>query len=156
MSQAILSLSLVGICTALCEMLLPKGQGEGTKGALRLLLSLAVLLILLRPFIGFLQSEATLDLGAVIEATAADAKAYETIFESTVARQGEADFKKRLYDLLEAEFGITSQQAEIALSFDKNGEPVLLKIYLAGTVQQDPHALAVMLQARLGMETEVW
>ena len=156
MNQTVFSLSLVGIASALCEMLLPKGQGEGARGALRLLLSFAVLLLILRPFTGFFAADATVDLSAVLVATAADATVYEEILVGTVQGQGEADFKALLYEWLEAEYGIAPSEAEIRLSFTEGGELTLVKIYLSGhALLQDPHALAAALQAKLGVETEV-
>ena len=156
MNQTVLSLSLVGISAALCEMLLPKGQGEGAKGALRLLLSLTVLLNLLRPFTGFLKADATVDLGDLFNGAAADTAVYEEIFEAAVRKQGEADFRALLYEMLEAEYGIAAKEAEIRLLLDENGAPLLVKIYLSGSaLLQDPHVLAAALQARLGIETEV-
>lgn len=156
MNQTLLSLSLVGICAALCELLLPRGQGEGTKKALRVLVSLAVLLIILRPFLGFLQADTAFDLGAMFDTEAADTAAYEEIFEKTVTAQGEADFKAGVLALLESEYGIAAQDAEIKLYFDESGALSLVKIYLSGTaLLQNPHELGEALTARLGCKTEV-
>ncbi|MBE6605162.1 MAG: hypothetical protein E7639_05615 [Ruminococcaceae bacterium] len=156
MNQTVLSLSLVGICAALCELLLPKGQGEGTKRALRALVSLAVLLIVLRPFVGFLQADPAFDLGAMLDTEAADSATYEEIFKKTVTAQGEADFKAGVLMLLENEYGIAAQDAEVRLCFDEDGALSLVKIYLSGkALLQDPHELGEALTARLGCKTEV-
>lgn len=156
MNQTIAALSLVGICAALCELLLPQGQAQGTKRALRVLVSLAVLLIILRPFLGFLRSDATLDLGVMSAPEAAEREAYEEIFESTVAVHMEADFKAQLIALLEEEYGIAAHDVAVHLSFDAVGELCQISIYLSGAaLLQDPHALAAALTARLGYQTEV-
>ncbi|MBE6580381.1 MAG: hypothetical protein E7650_02065 [Ruminococcaceae bacterium] len=156
MNQTVLSLALVGICAALCEHLLPKGQGEGMQRALRLLVSLAVVLITLRPFVGFLHSDAAFDLGAIFDTEAADSATYEEIFEKTVTAQGEADFKAGLLALLESEYGIKEGQADVRLYFDENGALSQIRIYLSGSaLLHDPHELGEALTARLGCKTEV-
>ena len=53
MGNTVLGLFGVCIAAALAELLLPGDEGRGTKTALRLLVSLAVLLLLLRPFLPY-------------------------------------------------------------------------------------------------------
>ena len=56
MGTAILGLVGVSLAAALAELLLPGDEGKGTKRFLRILVSLAVLLLLLRPFLSLLGS----------------------------------------------------------------------------------------------------
>jgi threonine/homoserine efflux transporter RhtA len=55
MGNTVLGLFGVCIAAALSELLLPGDEARGTKTALRLLVSLSVLLLLLRPFLPYLQ-----------------------------------------------------------------------------------------------------
>ena len=156
MQSMIASLSLIGIGAALCEQLLPEGRGEGTKRALRLLLSLVVILVVSRPVVAFLRTDASLDLGAVFNTETADTGVYEEIFEDTVNAQSAADFKAGLAMLLEQEYGIPHASCEIFVYYDAAGMPTQIKIYLSGAaLLQDPHALSCALTSRLGCNTEV-
>lgn len=156
MGNTVLGLFGVCIAAALAELLLPGDEGRGTKTALRLLVSLAVLLLLLRPFLPYLQKAPSFALEELVGETEDTTARYQEIFENAVREGSEKDLKAGLAALLKEEYGIEEKQAHIKVYFDGAGYLRRVEIYLSGhALLQDPDALAADISARLGCETEV-
>lgn len=157
MGNTVLGLFGVGLAAGLAELLLPGEEGKGTKAALRLLVSLAVLLLLLRPFLSFFGTSPEFYFEELVGGSEEDTTAqYEDIFARAVAAGSERDLREGIYSWLLAEYGIEKEDAYIKISFDEAGALARVEIYLSGSgLLQDPDVLAEALGAKLGCETEV-
>ena len=154
MQGTVLSLFGAALAAGLAELLLPNEQA-GTAKLFRFLISLVVLLLILSPFIGFLQSGEELLAGELaLEQT--DEQALTQIFSDTVNAQGRADFEKELYALLEREYGLAPKNVTILVRFDATGVPSGVSVYLSGAgLLKDPAALEAALTKKLGCTVEV-
>lgn len=154
MQGTVLALFGAALAAGLAELLLPSEEG-GTAKVFRLLISLVILLLILTPFLGFLQKSEEMLSGEPTfeEQPSAD---LEQIFSDTVNAQGKAEFEKGLYALLEREYGIARENATLLVRFDPSGELAGVSIYLSGAaLLQDPDVLERELSKRLGCTVEV-
>ena len=152
-------LGLFGVClaAALAELLLPHDEGRGTKGVLRVLVSLAVLLLLLRPFVSFLGSDPTVRLEDLVGDSVEDtAVGYEEIFSKAVIAGSERDLREGLYVWLLKEHGIDAEDAHIKITMDDGGNLLRVEVFLSGkALLCDPDVLEGELEELLNCETEV-
>lgn len=157
MSQTVLGIFGVTLAAALSELLLPGDEGKGTKGALRMLVALAVLLLLLRPFLSFLGSDPVFSPEDILgEGEEAVREQYEEILHGAVSAGSESALRRGLYALLWEEYGIAEADAHIRIVFGDRGALARVEIYLSGkALLTDPDVLAADIGARLGCETEV-
>jgi hypothetical protein len=156
MGNTVLGLFGVCIAAALSELLLPSDEGQGTKAVLRVLVSLAVLLLLIRPVLPYLRIAPNLALEELVGESEDTTAHYQEIFERAVRLQSEGDLKAGLLALLDEEYGIAEDEAYIKVYFEDTGALVRVEIYLSGkALLQDPDVLAADISARLGCETEV-
>lgn len=156
MGNTVLGLFGVCIAAALSELLLPGDEGRGTKTVLRLLVSLAVLLLLIRPVLPYLHIAPDLALEELVGESEDTTAHYQEIFESAVRSHSERDLKAGLLALLDEEYDIANDDVYIKVYFDGTGELLRVEIYLSGhALLQDPDVLAADISARLGCETEV-
>lgn len=157
MGNTVLGLFGVGLAAGLAELLLPGEEGKGTKKALALLTTLAVLLLLLRPFLTFLHTDRAFSFEDLLGESETDVAAeYEEIFARAVAAGSERDLREGIYRWLWVEYGIEKEDAYIKISFDDAGALLRVEIYLSGSaLLQDPVALGEALGNKLGCETEV-
>ena len=155
MQGTVLALFGAALAAGMAELLLP-AEDSGTARLFRFLISLVVLLLILTPFLGFLQEGEDLLLGKIaFEETESSAKA-EQIFADALHAQSKAEFEKRLYVILEKEYGIAQKNATVLSRFDAQGELVGVSVYLSGSaVLQDPDALEKALSERLRCRVEV-
>ena len=154
MQGTVLALFGAALAAGLAELLLPREQG-GTGKLFRFLISLVVLLLILTPFMDFLQESQTLISGEITfeEQQSAD---FEQIFSDTVQIQGKAEFEERLYALLETTYGLPRKNVTLLTRFDANGSLVGISIFLSGTgLLQDPVKLENSLSQKLGCTVEV-
>ena len=150
-------LALFGVCLALgmSELLLPDGNGEGTKRLLRFLTSLVILVLILAPFAGFLKNQKVL-LGDKFEFADEDTTDYEQIFAEAVTRQSGEDLKAGLRTLLQTEYGVAPEHCSVSVFFTENGELARVLIFLSGpALTVDPARVEKDLAARLGCTVEV-
>lgn len=150
-------LGLFGVCVAaaLCE-LLPTGEGKGTRGTLRVLVSLAVLLLLVRPFLPILGSTPEIPLEELVGGLEDTTVEYEEIFHRAVNEGSERDLKQGLYAWLSKEHGIEREDAHIKITLTGEGELSLVEIFLSGkALLSDPDVLEKELGNLLNCETEV-
>lgn len=152
-------LGLFGVClaAALAELLLPHDEGRGTKSVLRVLVSLAVLLLLLRPFVSFLRSDPTVRLEDLVgDSEEGTVAGYEEIFSQAVVAGSERDLKQGLYAWLSKEHGIDAEDAHIKITMDDGGNLLHVEIFLSGAaLLRDPHVIEGELTELLNCETEV-
>lgn len=149
-------LGLFGVCmaAALCE-LLPMGDAKGTRGVLRVLVSLALLLLLVRPFLPILGGTPEIPLEELVggEDSAAE---YEEIFRRAVIKGSERDLKEGLYAWLLENHGVEREDARIKITLTGTGELSRVEIFLSGkALLLDPDALEEELEQLLSCETEV-
>ena len=157
MGKTILGLFGVCLAAALAELVLPQQECKGTKGVLRVLVSLAVLLLLLRPFLSFLGSDPTVRLEELVGGSEEDTAAgYEEIFSQAVIAGSERDLKEGLLAWLSKEHGIDAGDAYIKITLGVGGDLLRVEIFLSGgALLHDPDVLERELGELLNCETEV-
>lgn len=155
MSGAILALLGVSLAASLGELLLPGDEGKGTKRFLRILVSLAVLLLLLRPFLSFLGSAEGFFEGEVGAIGAPDTD-YSEVLQDAVARRSKEELAAGLRDFLQQQFGIEREDAEVIVSLEKDGSLRRVSVILSGkALLTDPDEIEAAIVELLGCEVEV-
>ena len=150
-------LTLFGVCIALGmgELLLPDEESATSRRLLRFLASLAVILTILTPFVGFLQENKDFTENQ-LQFEEGDIAHFEQIFEQAVLEQSGEDLKAGLAALLEKEYGIAAQSCEILVYFEPDGALARVSIFLSGeALATDPLELSESLSKRLGCRVEV-
>jgi hypothetical protein len=156
MGNTVLGLFGVLFAATLAELLLPGEEGRGTKGVLRLLTALAVVLLLIRPALPYLQGTPAFPFEELVGQSEDVEKAYEEIFSRAVRSGSERELKAALKKLLSSEYGIAQDDAYIKVYFDGKGALLRVEIYLSGlAILEDPDKIAADIGGRLGCETEV-
>ena len=154
MQGTVLSLFGAALAAGVAELLLPN-EKSGTARLFRFLISLVVLLLILTPFLGFLQKGEKILMGE-IPAAEADAQAFEQIFADTVNAQGKLEFEKELYTILESDYGLPKKNVTLLMRFDGTGALSGVSIYLSGAgLLHDPAALERELSKVLDCTVEV-
>ena len=142
------------MAAGLAELLLPRDEG-GTAKLFRFLISLVVLLLILAPFTGFLQSSEEI-LSGEIAFEEEGIENFEQIFSETVSAEGKKEFEKRLYALLAKEYGIKEEDVTLLVRFDAQGELVGVSLFLSGgALLQNPDVVQNALAQKLGCSVEV-
>ena len=155
MQGTVLALFVAALAAGMAELLLPT-EDSGTARLFRFLISLVVLLLILSPFLVFLQDSEDLLSGELAFEEIQPSTDAEQIFADTVHAQSKAEFEKRLSALLEKEYGIARKNATVLARFDAQGELVCVSVYLSGSaVLQDPDVLEKALSERLDCRVEV-
>ena len=151
-------LGLFGVClaAALSELLLPGDEGRGTKATLRVLVSLAVVLLLVRPVLPYLRQSSDFSFESLVGESEDPTAEYEEIFEHAVSVGSEQELRQGLQRVLQNEYGIEENDVYIKIHFDRAGELSRVEIYLSGRAQSaDLNAIRTDISARLQCETEV-
>ncbi len=150
-------LSLFGVClaAALGELLLPKTASAGTRKLLHFLTGLLVLVLILTPFLGFLQEH-----GSFLEGEIAweeePKQDFEQIFRDAIKAQSGEDLKEGLYALLATEYGIARKDCSIVILFSGEGDLMHVSVFLSGeALFQNPERLETALQKKLQCTVEV-
>ena len=154
MQGTVLALFGAALAAGVAELLLPRESG-GTAKLFRFLVSLVVLLLVLAPFLGFLQKSEDLIHGDITLEEEQNAN-FDQIFFDTVQLQGKAEFEERLYIFLETQYGIPRKDITLLVRFDAEGALASVSVFLSGTgVLQDPVVLEEDLMGKLGCRVEV-
>ena len=154
MRGAILSLFAVCLSAALLDLLSPGDGNKGLRRGLHLLTALAVLLLLIQPFLVFLRK--TPQNVADLTQNETERGDFEAVFDQTVTAAAAGELREGLYRLLETDYGIDRTDARIVFSFDEAGALGRVQIFLSGrALLQDPDALAQDLGARFDCQVEV-
>ena len=131
MRGSVLSLFAVCLAVAVCELLLPDEESAGSKRMLRMLASLCIIVILLAPIKGLLE---TFQGGALSPSlpqgetqTLAD---YEQIFLDAVERQSAKDLASAIKALLCETYGVRAEGVEVLVYLSPAGEPDRVCVYL--------------------------
>ena len=155
MSASVFSLLAVALAASLAELLLPGDEGKGTKRFLKILVSLAVLLLLLRPFLGFLDSAQEFFKGDIGEITTTEAD-YNALFDEAIAARSKQELENRLYGFLQQQFSIEREDAHVAVSLHKDGSLHRVSVILSGkALLTDPALIEAALADLLHCEVEV-
>jgi hypothetical protein len=154
MAGVVLALLGAALATGVAELLLPPTE-TGTAKLFRFLVSLVILLLILTPFVGFLQKNEEL-LSGDIPFKKEESADFEQIFSNTVHAQSKADLERGLYELLGREYGISPKNATLLLRFDAQGALAHVSVYLSGAaLTQNPDTLERALSQKLGCTVEV-
>lgn len=154
MRGAILSLFAVCLSAALLDLLAPGDGNRGLRRGLHLLTALAVLLLLLQPFLVFLRDAP--ESAAALTQNEAERDEFEAIFSETVHVTAAARLRQGLYDLLRTDYGIAKEDARVVLSFDGTGALSRVQIFLSGrALLRDPDALERDIGTRFDCQVEV-
>ena len=154
MQGTVLALFGAALAAGLAELILPNEE-EGTARVFRFLISLIVLLLILTPFLGFLQKSENLLISepSFEETEIAD---FEQLFFDTVQSQSKAEFEKGLYDILAHKYGIARENVTLLVRYDNGGALTSVSVYLSGSgLLQDPVALERALSQKLSCTVEV-
>ena len=154
MRGAVLSLFAVCLSAALLDLLSPGDRNRGLRRGLHLLTALAVLLLLIQPFLVLLRE--TPQNAAALTQNEAERDEFEAVFDKTMHQTAALELQEGLYRLLAADYGIAKENARIVLSFDRSGELTRVQIFLSGrALLRDPDALARDLGERFDCQVEV-
>ena len=154
MQGTVLALFGASLAAGVAELLLPHENG-GTAKLFRFLISLVILLLILTPFLSFLQQSDELLSGEIAFEESVQTN-YEQLFSDTVNAQGKAEFEEGLYTLLEREHGIPRKNVTLLVRFDADGSLGSISVFLAGSsILKDPDALERALSQKLGCTVEV-
>ncbi len=154
MRGAILSLFAVCLSAALLDLLAPGDRDRGLRRGLHLLTALAVLLLLLQPFLTFLRDAPTG--AAALTQNEAERDEFEAVFNETVHAAAAERLRRGIHDLLQSDYGIAEEDARVVLSFDGEGALCRVQIFLSGrALLKDPAAIEQDLGARFDCQVEV-
>lgn len=150
--------SLLSLCgfllTATALSLLLPQLPHGTGRAVRLFTALAVLLLILTPFAGFLRTDPQIAWGAVIEEP--DEAAYEAVFLETVDARGALTLADGLAALVCAEFDLPDDAVCVRVTAGADGAPESVSVRLSGKgLLCDPDKIADFLRQKLDCTVEV-
>ena len=153
MGAQILSLFGAALAGMMAELLLAQ-KNSGMVRLFRFLVTVVILLLLVSPFLSLLQKSESLFLEG--GDCAEELLDYESIFSETVQVQCEADFKKRLAEMLEKEHHVAPENVTTVVYFNADGTLSRVCLFLSGAaLLKDPKALESALSARLGCAVEV-
>lgn len=155
MQKELFALFCVCLAAAIGEILLPDGAKSGTKKVFHFLVTLAVLVLILTPFLRLLGDNASF-LKGEIEWEQSEVTDYESIFENAVKEQSEADLQEGIYELLARDYGIKQEHCEIVVHFDTDGSLRRVSLFLSGAaLTQNPKTLEKDLSGKLSCSVEV-
>lgn len=155
MTASIFSLLCLSIAAGLVELLLPHDAEKGTKRCLKILISLAVLLALLTPFLSFLDSADAFFTGDVGEIVSPETD-YGAVLEDAVSRRSKQELENGIYGYLKEQFQIERENADVSVSFEKDGALRRVSVILSGkALTVDPDKIEAALFALFGCDIEV-
>lgn len=157
MGGAVLTLFCVIFAAAIADLLIPGEEKGGTRQFLHFLAALAVLLLLLSPFVsllhnadGFLQGEIEWEEAEVQKSD------FEKQFADAVASRSAEQLREGLYALLQQQYGIAPSDCEITVTLDGAGELRHIAIFLKGeALLRDPDEIRDDLLERFSCDVEV-
>ena len=155
MTAFVLALLCLSLAAAIAELLLPGDEGKGTKRFLKILVSLAVLLALLRPFLHLLGSAEDFFAGDVGEMVAPQTD-YSAVLQDAVARRSKKELENGIYAYLKEHFLIEREEASVQITLEGDGALRRVSVILSGkALLVDPDGVEAALGDLLGCETEV-
>ena len=157
MKREILSLFCVVLAATLLRLLLSNGESKGLRRAVSFFLSLAVLLLILHPFLGILQNPPELAFENLVGETKEDATAhFEEVLHAAVEAGSVRDLKEGVYLLLLEEFSVAREDATIFVTLDETGALSRVEVRLSGkALLVDPVPVKERLLEKLNCEVEV-
>lgn len=132
MGGTVFALCGVTLALALCELLLPGEAASGTKHALRTLGTLAILLVLLTPSLGFLKDAADSLPELLPDTPDVQAEDFEQIFLGAIEAQSASDLSEGIASLLAKEFGKNQADFAVRVSFFEDGTLQRISVQLQG------------------------
>ncbi len=157
MKVMILGLFGVSLATALAEMLLIGREGRGIKLTLRLMTSLAILLVMLSPLMRFLHGNYDVSLDSLAgEQNTAPQEAYQTVFENAVSVGSAQLLCEGVSHFLSTEFGIDKAHATVQALFSEDGTLQTVSVRLSGgALLTNPDEISKALAEKLACRVEV-
>ena len=146
MGGSVFALCGVTLALSLCELLLPGEAASGTKHALRTMGTLAILLILLTPSLGFLKDAAHSLPELLPDTSDVQIEDFEQIFLDAIEAQSANDLSDGIASLLAVEFGKSEADFTVRVSFFEDGTLQRISVQLQGTaLLLDPEAVTAFL-----------
>ena len=157
MKTMILGLFGVSLAAAMAELLLPDREGRGVKLSLRMLTSLAVLLVIVSPLAKLFGGDYRLELDTLSgEDEQTLTQAYTTVFEKAVAEGSETLLCEGVLDFLHKEYGIDEKNATVRALFNDKGELQAVLVTLSGSaLLKNPDEIDKALTEKLSCTVEV-
>ena len=157
MSGTILGLLGVTLAAAMGELLLPSENKGGTKAFLHFLTALILLLLLVRPFFAFLQTE---ELPLPGELAFADEEAltadYQQMFSGAVAARSANQLRERVTSLLVQKFHLSEKSLWVGVVLNDDGELQEIAVRLSGeALLCDPQEIEAYLKEYFTCKVEV-
>ena len=157
MSGAILALFGVVFAAAIVDLLIPGEEKGGTRQFFHFLTAMAVLLLLLSPFLSMLNGADDFLRGEVEwndeEVQKSD---FEKRFSEAIANRSAAQLKQGLQELLQKRYGIAQKDCEVTVLLDGAGELTHIAVRLKGAaLLQDPSEIEQYLLEQFSCEVEV-
>lgn len=148
--RTVFPLFCVVLAAAMAELLIPEEKGAGTKKYLRLLTSLAVLLLILSPLSSFLKNGEKPALPA-----AGESPDFEAVFANALDTAGRAEFESRLLECLAGRFEADTADLALTVRYEK-GEPAEIFLVLSGkALTTDPREVQTYLEELLHLPAHV-
>lgn len=157
MSGTVLGLLGVTLAAAMGELLLPLEGKGGTKAFLHFLTALILLLLLVRPFFTFLQTEELPLPGELAfadeEALAAD---YQQMFSEAVAARSADQLREGVTSLLAQKFQLSEESLWVGVVLNGDGELQEIAVRLSGeALLCDPQEIEAYLKEYFTCKVEV-
>ena len=157
MSGSILALFGVVLAAAIVDLLIPGEEKGGTRQFFYFLTAMAVLLLLLSPFL-FLLNGAEEFLRGEIEWSKEEVQKsdFEKQFSEAIANRSAVQLKEGLRDMLQEKYGIAPEQCEITVVLDADGGLSRRALRLKGEgLLRDPGKIQRYLSEQFLCEVEV-
>ena len=155
MANGILALFGVSLAAAIGEMLLPGAESAGSRRALRTLVALTVLLLILRPVMGFVANKEAVLEGS-IDVLEQDAEAFESLLSDAVSRRARTELEGGIASLVAEQFKLEGDTLAVTVTLDGEGEPSRVEIRLSGkALLLDPDEIEQFVKQYLSCEVEV-
>lgn len=155
MANGILALFGVSLAAAIGEMLLPGAESAGSRRALRTLVALTVLLLILRPVMGFVANKEAVLEGS-IDVLEQDAEAFESLLSDAVSRRARTELEQGIASLVGEQFKLEGDTLAVTVTLDGEGEPSRVEIRLSGkALLLDPDEIEQFVKQYLSCEVEV-
>ena len=157
MKTMILGLFGVSLAATLSELLLPGDDGRSLKQVLRIVTSLAVLLLIMTPLVSLLKSDHSVALeGLAGDTDAALTEQYNAVFAETVTAGSATLLCDGISDFLSDTYGIDAAHAQVRAAFTKEGNLQAVYITLSGSaLLQNPDEISEALSKKLNCTVEV-
>ena len=154
MQGYLLQILTVSFLCGLVEMLVPLGEREGLRRAVRLVAALCLLTGMLAPLREVSGRLSMPDLGAWARGWEAEAEAdYEELMREKLTAVGEGELRPAIHALLRSRFGIAPEDCEVSFSWEAGESLAVSHVWIAvrgQAVMVDPRAIEAAIGEAVG------